>query len=443
MLALLKTLYLQQRFFYALFCISVGFLLSYWVSFLYPIVWVCLIFLMVFLIWDTIALYKLHGLTAERKLSSRWSNGDENQVQINLKNKYAFKLHLEIIEELPVQFQKRDFYHALTLDPHSTDSYTYSIRPVNRGLYTFGSLNIFASSSWGFVRRRYRFDYQQQVKVYPSFKQMKQYDFLSLNSRRNQSGSKKIRRLGHTMEFEQIKEYVPGDDIRTLNWKATAKRAELMVNQYQDQRSQSLYSVIDRSRVMKMPFQQLSLLDYSINSSLAFSNIALQRKDKVGLLSFSNSIDNIVKANSNITHLGRIQEALYNVSTNYTEAEFGTLYGYIKRKITQRSFIMLYTNFEHKDALFRQLPYLKGIARSHFLVVVMFENIKLTELAKVPADTTPEIFRQTIAQELVYEKQWMKLELIRNGIHCILTAPENLTVNVINKYLELKATGKL
>lgn len=405
--------------------------------------WVCIIFLLVFLIWDIIALFSENGLMAERKLPARWSNSDDNQVQIFLSNKGTFTLYTEIIDELPVQFQERNFSQKLILKPYSNGRYTYWVRPINRGLYTFGSLNIYTSSSWRIVRRRYRFDNQQDVKVYPSFKQMKQYDFLSLNTRLNPAGSKKIRQLGHTLEFEQIKEYVTGDDIRTLNWKATAKRGELMVNQYQDQRSQSLYSVIDRSRVMKMPFQQLSLLDYSINSSLAFSNVALKRRDKVGMLSFSNSVDNIVKANSNITQLHHIQEALYKVDTKYAEADFGRLYGYIRKNIPQRSLIMLYTNFEHKDSLFRQLPYLSGIARSHLLVVVMFENTALMRLAEGPSKKTHEIFRQTIAHELVYEKHWMKLELKRHGIHCILTAPENLTTEVINKYLELKATGKL
>lgn len=443
MLALIKSLYLQQRFFYIMLCISLGFLISYWIPFLYPVMWVSLTFLMVFLIWDIIALYKQDGLIAERKLPPRWSNSDDNQVRIVLTNSYSFNLYIELIDELPVQFQKRDFSQKLKLNSRAIRSHEYWVRPVTRGLYSFGSLNIFASSSWGIVRRRYRFKSRQNVKVYPSFKQMKQYDFLSLDSRRNPAGSKNIRRLGHTLEFEQIKEYVPGDDIRTLNWKATAKRAELMVNQYQDQRSQALYSAIDRSRIMKMPFRGLSLLDYSINSSLAFSNIALKRKDKVGLLSFSNSIDNLVKASSNVTQLHHIQEGLYKVDTTYAEADFGRLYSYIKSKITQRSLIMLYTNFEHKDALHRQLPYLTGIARKHLLVVIIFENTKLVELAHAQAEHASEIFRQTIAQELVYEKHRMKLELQRHGIHCILTAPELLTTEVINKYLEFKATGKL
>ena len=117
------------------------------------------------------------------------------------------------------------------------------------------------------------------------FIQMKKYDFMAIDHRLSYAGLKKIRRIGHTMEFEQIKDYVVGDDVRTVNWKATAKNAKLMVNQYQDEKMQPVYSIIDTSRVMKMPFNELKLVDYAINSSLAFSNIALKKGDKVGALS--------------------------------------------------------------------------------------------------------------------------------------------------------------
>ena len=119
--------------------------------------------------------------------------------------------------------------------------FDYTVRPVDRGEYIFGNLNIFASSPLKIVKRRYLFQKAQMVPVYPSIIQMQQYDFLAINNRLSEIGLKKIRRIGHTQEFEQIKEYVPGDDFRTINWKATAKQQHLMVNQYQDERSQPMY----------------------------------------------------------------------------------------------------------------------------------------------------------------------------------------------------------
>lgn len=129
----------------------------------------------------------------------------------------------------------------------------------------------------GLVAKKYTFCNQREVPVYPSFLQLRKYNLMAFTNRLLEYGLKKIRRIGHTMEFEQIKDYVLGDDIRNINWKATAKRSQLMVNQFQDERSQPIYSVIDKGRVMKMPFEGLSLLDYAINSSLVISNIAIKK----------------------------------------------------------------------------------------------------------------------------------------------------------------------
>lgn len=443
MFKFLKSLYLNPRLLYGVFLIGLGFLISFWAPALYPFLWVTVTFLVLFLLWDCIALFKRSGIRAERVLPLKFSNSDQNQVKIFLNNAYSFPVTLEIIDELPVQFQKRDFLQTIRISAGKPASTDYKVRPVSRGEYHFGSLNIYVSSKWGLIKRRYRFDHNQMVKVYPSFIQMKKYDFLAFNNRIQISGFKKIRRLGHTMEFEQIKGYVPGDDIRTINWKATAKQGDLMVNQFQDEKAQPVYSLIDRSRVMKMPFNNLSLLDYSINASLAFSNIALKQKDKVGMLSFSNSIKNILKADSKITQLNRIQESLYNIETGFLEADYGKLYSYLQRRLPQRSLLMLYTNFEHKEALVRQLPYLMGIAKKHLLVVILFENTELKELTQQHVDRLPEIFHQTIAEEFIHEKILLQKELEKYGIMCLLTRPQDLSVDVINKYLEVKARGIL
>src|SRR5699024_6006145 len=250
-------------------------------------------------------------------------------------------------------------------------------------------------------------------------------------------------RIGHTMEFEQIKEYVQGDDVRTINWKTTAKHGQLMVNQYQDEKSQPIYSIINVGRVMKMPFEGLTLLDYAINSTLAFSNIALKKKDKVGWLTYAKRIDNFLPASDKKTHLPRILESLYNIDTDLMDSDLGLLYVHLKRKVTQRSLVMLYTNFEHKASLERQLPYLKMIAKQHLLVVIFFENTELKALVDRPVDTLGDIYDQTIATQFKNDKTRMLRRLRQNGIQAILTAPQNLTVNTINKYLELKSRGLL
>ena len=388
-------------------------------------------------------IYRGNGLIGERILPEKFSNSDLNTVSLLFQNKHPFKINLVIIDELPVQFQKRDFIKKIDISSNGKNTLNYEVRPVARGEYFFGNLNCYLSSTIGLIQRRYNFSKGQMVKVYPSFIQMKKYDFLAIDKRISHIGLRKIRRIGHTMEFEQIKDYVIGDDVRTVNWKATGKNAQLMVNQYQDEKMQPVFSLIDTSRVMKMPFNNLSLLDYAINSSLAFSNIALKKKDKVGLFDFSNKPGKFLSAQAKKTHLNTILETLYNVETNFLDADFGILQRIIKAKIPHRSLLMLYTNFEHISALHRQLPYLRMIAKKHVLVVIFFQNSELKSLINAKEKNLVDVTDSIIARQFELDKKQMVQELEKRGIQTILTAPEDLTLNTINKYLEIKARGLL
>ncbi len=440
----IRSIYLHKQFFIYLALAAVCFLISYWFPLLYSIAWIFTVTLTVLLVFDLMLLYSnKDGLLANRLLPDKFSNSDDNPVPISIQNNYAYTLYLRVIDELPVQFQKRDFLHQARVAGKNVYNFDYFVRPVERGEYAFGKLNVYASTMLKIVMRRYTFEANQNVSVYPSFIQMQKYDFLAMDNKLTEIGLKKIRRIGHTTEFEQIKDYVPGDDFRTINWKATAKRANLMVNQYQDEKSQPVFSVIDTGRMMKMPFEGLKLLDYAINSALAFSNVALKKHDKVGLISFSKAIETFVPAMQKRTHLNTLMESLYKIDTQFNDSDFGLLYGQTKRKVTHRSLLMLYTNFEHISALRRQLPYLQSLSKKHLLVVIFFENTELDVLITSKSENLQDLYHKTIAEKFAYEKRLMVKELRKHGIQSILTTPENLTVNAINKYLEIKARGLL
>jgi uncharacterized protein (DUF58 family) len=395
-------------------------------------------------LFDILLLYGLgKGVNGQRKLPMKLSNSDVNPIQITYETNYPFKTFISIIDELPKQFQKRDFKYKTSLIRGAKNQFNYSVRPVDRGEYVFGNLILFASSPLRIIMRKFVFQKDQMVPVYPSIIQMQQYDFLAISNRLSMLGLKKIRRIGHTQEFEQIKEYVQGDDVRTLNWKATAKQNQLMVNQYQDEKSQPVYSIIDTGRVMKMPFNNLKLLDYAINSCLAFSNVALKRNDKTGLIGFSKELSTYVPAIQKPTHLNTILEQLYNIDTNFTDSDFGVLYGHIKRKINHRSLLLLYTNFEHISSLKRQIPYFLALAKKHVLVVIFFENSELEKLIATDAEDLQSIYHKTIAEKFSLDKVLMQKELQKYGIQSILSRPEDLAINTINKYLEIKAKGLL
>jgi uncharacterized protein (DUF58 family) len=437
-----KQLHIHNRFFTYIALLSGVFLLSYWIPVLAAVAWFLTSTFTLISLVDIVLLFRFkNGIVANRVVPKKFSNGDANSIAITLENNYPFAVEVTTIDELPIQFQKRDFTHVKKVAKHANETFEYSVTPFERGEYHFGSLNVYAATALSFFSRRFRFNADKMVAVYPSYVQMKKYEFLAISNKLHTVGVKKIRRIGHTLEFEQIKNYVAGDDVRTINWKATAKKGALMLNQYQDEKSQPIYSIIDTGRVMKMPFNQLKLLDYAINATLAFSNIALLKNDKAGMLTFSKSVNDMVLASNKKTNLSVINETLYNINTDYSDSDFGMLYGTIKRKINQRSLLILYTNFEHISALKRQLPFLLALAKKHVLITVLFENTELDALIENEANDVQEVYHKTIAEKFSYDKRLIVKELEKRGVNTILTKPEQLSINVINKYLEFKSKG--
>ncbi|WP_434088353.1 DUF58 domain-containing protein [Algibacter luteus] len=440
----LKPFYIQPRFFYAGIGIVMLFALSYFIPILFNIAQLSILVLVLLFFLDFLIVFiGKNKIEATRILPDKFSNGDKNQIILNINNNYSHTIFLEIIDEIPEQFQVRDFKLKDAIASKNSKTITYHLKPTERGEYHFGSLNVYASSILKLVAKRFTFNSGAMVPTYPGFKQLKKFELLNINQNALEYGLKKVRRLGHSMEFEQIKDYVLGDDLRTINWKATAKKNQLMVNQFQDEKSQPVYSIIDKGRIMKMPFNGLSLLDYAINSSLVISNVVLKKHDKAGILSFSRRIENVVVAERRSSQMQLILEALYNVNTDFFESDFSRLYASIKRHITNRSLILMYTNFETLDGLERQLPYLKAIAKSHLLVVIFFKNTELNQLINHKAETIERVYDKVIAEKFAFEKRLIVNELKKYGIYSILTTPEHLTIDTINKYLEIKARGLL
>jgi uncharacterized protein (DUF58 family) len=437
-----RALYINNRFFQAIFGLVVLFVLGFFFPILTGFSKGLFLLLLVMLLMDLAMVFApAKGLLARRLTPDKLSNGDENELGIQLTNHYRFDVDLRIIDEVPIQFQYRKMDMRVRLEKLSARWIAYVLRPVKRGEYSFGRLNVYVAGPLGLISRRYKFEEDKTVPVYPSYIQMRKYELLAISNRLQEFGIKKIRRIGQNREFEQIREYVKGDDYRTINWKATARKGDVMVNSYQDERSQQVYCLVDKGRVMMMPFQGMSLLDYAINATLVISNIAISKDDKAGLITFQHKPATTLRASKSHRQMHLVMETLYNQKTAYKESDYSALFTHVRRTINQRSLLLLFTNFESQYALERQLPYLRKLAKDHLLVVIFFENTEIKGLLTQPAQSLREVYWKTMAEKFTYDKKLIVKELQKHGIQTILTAPEHLTVNTINKYLEIKARG--
>ena len=299
----------------------------------------------VMLIVDIVLLYHKRGVEASRLCSERFSNGDDNKIEIRVESSFKFPVKVSVIDEVPYVFQRRDINFRLTLNSLEGKSVIYYLHPTKRGVYNFGRIRVFASSLIGLIQRRFTCGDSQDIKVYPSYLRLNQYELLAISNNLSDTGIKKIRRIGNNTEFEQIKDYVTGDDYRTINWKATARRNKLMVNIYTDEKSQQVINVIDKGRVMQQSFAGMTFLDYAINASLVLSYIAMRKEDKAGIITFERIFDSFLRPERSRQHMLEILDNLYHQETTFGESDFSSLCVNVGRLVTKRSLLIIYTNF--------------------------------------------------------------------------------------------------
>ena len=445
-------MFLKRRFYVLLLAVAVITGLGYASAPLFTVGRLLTAALFVATVADIALLWHRRAVTAERRLSQRFSNGDDNPVTIQVESAYPFAVTFEVIDELPPQFQRRDFRWlcsggaAVLAAPVSAAApasaavtMTYTLRPLRRGVYNFGHVIVFASTRLGLVERRYKCAAPCDVSVYPSFQRLHQYELMAASRHLQEPGIKRVRRIGRNTDFEHIRDYLRGDDYRTVNWRATARTGRPMVNVYQDERSQQVFSIIDKGRVMQQAFEGMTLLDYAINASLALSYVAMRKEDRAGLITFADTVDTVVAADRRSGHLNRLMETLYAEQTDFAETDFSALAVAIGRHINKHSLLILYTNFMGLVSLQRQLPFLQQIARRHRLLVVFFADVELQQFIDTPPRTAEERCQQEVARKFADEQQLISATLRQHGILSLLTTPQELTPGVINRYLAVRA----
>ena len=431
-------MFLTKRFYiiFASLTLLVGF--GYVYPHLFIVTKILLLIFAAMVVVDAIMLYHRRGIEAKRTCSERFSNGDKNVVKISLESKYPFPVWLTIIDEAPEVFQRRDISYKSHLAKMGKSLLRYTLTPKKRGIYSFGKIRCFTRTVLGLVERRYSLGSAEDVKVYPSYMMLNRYELLAISNNLTEMGIKRIRRAGNNTEFEQIKDYVKGDEYRSINWKASARRNQLMVNVYRDERSQKIFLVIDKGRVMQQSFRGMTLLDYSINASLVLSYVAMRRDDKAGLITFADKMDTFVTPSKRAGQIQLLLESLYAQETMFGESDFSNLCVNVRKLVSKRSLFIIYTDFSGITALNRQLTYLKLLSQWHRVLVVFFEDAEMNDYIRSPKQSTEEYYQHVIAEKFANEKRLIVSTLRQHGIYSVLTTPDKLSIDVINKYLEMK-----
>lgn len=440
-------LFLKKRFFIILFSIAAISACGLLTNALYTIALIGLLLFVCSLLVECVLLLLLR-IEGGRSISTKLDLGEENTVKLGFSiTRGIRKLRsVYVIDEIPAEFISEEDKHEMEVDQDGNFCCRYNFIPSCRGSFKLGRSLVFASF-FGMIERRLILEENgQKVDVYPAFSRLREKDEQVRSKQMLTTGSHKRQQPANQTEFRDIREYVVGDDIRRVNWKATARTGNTMVNDYEDERSQHIISVIDCGSAMQRTFNNLTLQDHAINASLLVSYSALEKEsDCVGVCSFDRKGTIFLPPRAGKTQFKSIMQQLYALDAEYGESDIEQLCHLLDRNVKRRSLVFLYTDIPTMSVLNRKLQFFKRISTRNCLVVINCLDKELESASRLQVEghmknnAHSQYVESTLAKDMVNQKQFIADTLQQNGIYCLSVYPESLSFNVLQKYLELKS----
>jgi uncharacterized protein (DUF58 family) len=381
-----------------------------------------------------------------------------NPVRLVVVNESARSQRIQIRDVVPIDF---DLDTPIPLfdaraGPGGQARVTYHVRPRQRGDAAFGDLYIRIDGPLGLIRRSYRLRATERaVRVYPSLRDLRRYDLLVRRGLEAQPGSRTVRRPGASAEFERVREYLPDDEFRRMNWKATARRGHPMVNQFETERSQNLVLLLDAGRAMAALAEPapdddvgdlapgLSKLDYALNTALLLAYVGSLRGDRVALLAYADDVRTFVPPQRGRRALLSTVQALYNLRAEAVEPDHGRALEFLARRNLRRSLVVHFTDLIDRESSSTLAAHLVRAARHHLVVCVTLGDPNVRRPASRPPIDGQSLYEKMVAQQLLDDRAALIRNLAAYGVLTVDTDADHLSPRVIDTYLDLKQRGRI
>ena len=377
-------------------------------------------------------------ISARRSCEEKLSLGAHNTVRLHLRNRGNISLNLEVRDEPPPLFDVSDVVILHTLPADSGLTVSYTVMPKNRGSYEFGNINIRYLSKLKLFKRQTRIAQNMRVRVYPNLLELKKYMILARRGRFTETGLKHSKLYGEGMRFESLRDYLPDDDYRRINWNATARAGYPISEEYESERSQNVTIMLDCGRMMTAKVNGVSKLDYAINSVLMLSYVCCLKGDKVGLVVFSGDVEVCLPPRGGKRQLYRMVEALYDISPKMQQPGYEKAFTLVESKLRKRSLIVIFTDLIDAETSKTLTVYLPKLRAHHLTLCITMRDFELWRLADEMPDTVEGVYQKAVAGQLLLEQQSIINRLQQRGVLILDATPENISVAAINRYLELK-----
>lgn len=379
----------------------------------------------------------------ERHHEDKLSLGADNPITVSIKNKADRGIRFWLRDEPPDVWVDGATLLDGRILPRQTWSDTYHVHPLRRGDYQFGNITLRRLGPLGLTVHQSSVEKSAPVKVYPNLMDVARYDLLLRRNRLQEIGLRNVRQSGEGTEYERLREYLPDDDFRRIDWKATARRNKPITVEYQTERSQNIMAVIDIGRMMQTPVDKIMKLDYVINAVLLLSYVAGGMGDKMGLLTFTDRVETFIPPRQGRGQFLRLLEVLYKVNPQPIEPDYGRAISYLRRKQRRRSLVVIFTDALGGYSLNQLATNVNQLAkRSLPLVVTISDPDVVAASQQTPADSQ-SVFQQSAAANLLAERQLVLDRMAKRGVLTLDVPANELSIAVIQKYLDVKRTSAL
>ncbi len=411
-----------------------------------PLLWIGYVYFAIIILTGIIDWFHTPGaeaLDAERKCDDKLSIGAKNVVTILFRNRLRTKLKLTIRDEPPYLFGIEENVQQFSLEPRGSREMVYHVFPHARGDFEFGDIYLRICGPMGFVIRQSRIDASRPVKVYPNLLDLRKYELLVRRGRVLESGLRRTRMYGRGTEFESLRDYTPDDEFRQIDWKATSRRGKLMSRHYQVERIQNIMILVDAGRTMSVQIEGLSKLDYSINAALMLAYVAAAGDDRVGVLTFSDNVDNYLPPSKGQSQALAIMETLYNVPLSVAESDYAGAFLYLTKRWRKRSLVVVFSDLLDPESSRQIITHLQTLARGNLCMCVAITDPSVTASSELIPKEGRQLYEKAAAVELLHDRQQAIAALRRTGVVVVDAEPSSLSPAVVNQYLDIKTTGRL
>jgi uncharacterized protein (DUF58 family) len=377
-------------------------------------------------------------LNARRIWSTPLSLAQPGAASIEVDNASSIPIHASLIDELPPAL--RDPPPSLEIDVPAGGSakQQYSVLPRMRGDNAAGRLFLRYRSQLGLAERWATADLSQTVRVLPDLAQARNYALYLIRSRQVEMEKRRRRQRGQGRDFESLREYRQGDDQRDVCWTATARRNQLTTRVYQVERSQTVWLVVDAGRLSRTLVQDREKLDYAVDAALSLAQVASQSGDRVGLLAYGRSIQQLIGGGRGALHLRAILDSLAQVRGEAWEANHARAVGALLHKQSRRSLVVWLTDFAETATMPEVIEYAIHMTKRHLVVFAAIGQPDLAELANAVPENVEQMYRHAAALEVVERRQRLLRGLRDHGVLVVDIAAAGLAGALVNRYLEVK-----